>query len=97
MVGTIGFGIRPSRMFSLDIAAHAYGQVAPTTTVADARVRGVTTGRSALLGGEISLVGAWRPTRTSKFEFGLGVFQAGPAYQNQDVAKQAYARFSVYF
>ena len=96
-VATVGFGIRPSRMFSLDFAAHAYAQIEPLATVPDARVSGTTTGGSALLGGELSLVGAWRPTKKTKFEFGLSVFQAGPAYQNQDMAKQAYARFSVYF
>ncbi|MGB0412038.1 MAG: alginate export family protein [Pikeienuella sp.] len=96
-VATLGVGIRPSRMFSLDLAAHAYSQIQPMTTTPDARVRGATNGDAAFLGGEISLVGAWRPTKKSKFEFGLSIFQAGPAYQNQETAKQAYARFSVYF
>lgn len=96
-VATVGFGVRPSRMFSLDLTAHAYAQVEPMTATPDARVSGATTGNSAFLGGELSLVGAWRPTKKSKFEFGLSVFQAGPAYQNQEMAKQAYARFSIYF
>ncbi|MEM7268085.1 MAG: alginate export family protein [Pseudomonadota bacterium] len=96
-VATVGIGLRPSRMFSLDITAHAYAQVEPMTGEPAARVSGETTGKSAFLGGELSLVGAWRPTKKSKFELGLSAFKPGAAYKNRGVAAQAYARFSVYF
>lgn len=96
-VASVGLGLRPSRMFSLDLTARAYAQIKPTAGVPDARVSGETTGRSALLGGELSLVGAWRPTTQTKLEIGMAVFQPGPAYENRGAATQAYARFSVYF
>ncbi len=96
-VATVGVGIRPSRNFSLDITAHAYAQVEKTAGMPAARVSGETNGESTFLGGELSIVGAWRPTRKSKFELGLSLFQPGPAYENRKAAKQAYARLSVYF
>lgn len=96
-VATVGVGIRPSRMFSLDVTAHVYAQVEKTAGLPVARVSGETNGTSAILGGELSVVGAWRPTKKSKFEVGLSIFQPGPAYENRKSAKQAYARLSVYF
>jgi len=96
-VATVGVGIRPSRMFSLDVTAHAYAQVEKMAGMPAARVSGETNGKSALLGAELSVVGAWRPTRKSKFEIGLSAFLPGPAYENRGTATQAYARLSVYF
>lgn len=96
-VATVGVGIRPSRMFSLDLTAHAYAQVEKMTGMPAARVSGEANGEHAFLGTELSLVGAWRPTRKSKLEIGLSAFLPGPAYENRGAAKQAYARFSIYF
>lgn len=96
-VATVGVGIRPSRMFSLDVTVHAYAQVEKMAGMPAARVTGDTNGTSALLGSELSVVGAWRPTKKSKFEIGLSAFLPGPAYENRGAATQAYARLSVYF
>ncbi len=49
-VATVGVGIRPSRMFSLDVTAHAYAQVEKMTGMPAARVSGETNGKSAFLG-----------------------------------------------
>ena len=89
--------MRPSRKFSLDLNAHAYAQVSASTHAPDARVTGSTNGTSQFVGAEISLVGAWRPSKKAKVEFGLGGFQPGPAYTQRGSAKRIYARFSMYF
>lgn len=96
-VGTASVGIRPSRALSVDLGFHAYAQIDRRTETPDARVRGKTTGGSHLLGAEVSLVGAWRPTRKTKFEVGAGVFQAGPAYADRSSATRVFTRFSIYF
>lgn len=96
-VGTASIGIRPSRHFSLDLGLHVYAQIDQRTETPDARVRGTTTGGSRLLGAEASVVGAWRPTRKTKLEFGAGIFQAGPAYADRSSSKRVFTRFSVYF
>ncbi len=96
-VATVGVGIRPSRMFSLDLTVHAYAQVEKMAGMPAARVSGETNGEHAFVGTELSLVGAWRPTKKSKLEIGLSAFLPGPAYKNRGAAKQAYGRFSIYF
>lgn len=96
-VATVGLGLRPSRKFSLDLYGHAYAQLNRSTQSPDARVTGAMTGRSAYLGSEVSLVGAWRPSKKTKVEFGAGVFKPGKAFANRDPAKRFYARFTTYF
>ena len=94
---TVSLGMRPSRNFSIDLAAHFYTQLSPSTTAPIARVRGTTNGTSAYLGSELSLVGAWRPSKKTKFEFGIGSFKPGSAYTNRTSSKRVYARLSMYF
>ena len=94
---TVSLGMRPSRNFSVDLAAHFYTQLSPSTTAPIARVRGTTNGTSAYLGSELSLVGAWRPSKKTKFEFGIGSFKPGSAYSNHTSSKRVYARLSMYF
>ncbi len=96
-VATIGLGLRPSRTFSLDLCGHAYSQLSRSTSSPDARVSGAVTGRSAYLGSELSLVGAWRPSKKTKVEFGAGVFKPGNAFTNREPVKRFYARFTTYF
>lgn len=96
-IATLTVGLRPSRMFSLDLATHAYFQLSPSTIAPDARIRGATSGSSSFVGTEVSLVGAWRPTKKTKFEFGAGVFNAGTAYVNRETAHRIFTRFSIYF
>lgn len=96
-IATIGLGLRPSRKFSLDLYGHAYSQLSRSTQSPDARVSGAVTGRSTYLGSEVSLVGAWRPNKKSKVEFGVGVFKPGKAFTNREPAKRFYARFTTYF
>ncbi|KAB7610142.1 hypothetical protein F9L33_14705 [Amylibacter sp. SFDW26] len=96
-VASVGFAVRPSKTFSIDLNTYAYAQVSKQATTPAARISGVTTGRSAFLGAEVSLIGAWRPTKKAKVEFGIGVFQAGSAYQNKSSSKRIYLRATRYF
>lgn len=96
-VATVGLGLRPSREFSVDLRAHAYAQVDASTIAPIARIRGQTTGQSGFVGHELSIVGAWRPNKKSKFEFGAGVFKPGRAYTDRSVAKRVYLRVTRYF
>lgn len=95
-VVSVGLGLRPSRKFSLDLHAHGYMQISASTIAPIARVRGTTTGISQFVGTELNLLGAWRPTKKTKVEFGLGGFNAGSAYTNPGTSKRLYARFSMY-
>lgn len=94
---TVSLGLRPSRKFSLDLSAHFYIQLSPSTTAPIARVSGSTNGTFAYLGSELSFAGAWRPSKKSKFEFGIGAFQPGSAFNNRASSKRVYARLSMYF
>ncbi|AXI48652.1 hypothetical protein C1J03_23210 [Sulfitobacter sp. SK012] len=96
-VGSVAVGIRPSRMLSVDLGFHVYGQPTKSTTGPSARLSGATTGSSSFLGTEVSLAGAWRPNKKSKIEFGAGRFTPGPAYVDQSSATRIYMRVSVYF
>ncbi|WP_195821353.1 alginate export family protein [Roseobacter sp. MH60115] len=96
-VGTLAYGVRPSRKFSADLGAHIYVQPNRSTLGPDARIKGATTGASHFIGSEISLAGAWRPTKTSKLEVGVGRFMPGPAYADRSHASRVYMRLSVYF
>ncbi|WP_335753157.1 alginate export family protein [Sulfitobacter sp.] len=96
-VGSVAVGIRPSRKLSVDLGLHLYGQLSKSTTGPSARLSGATTGNSAFLGHEVSLVGAWRPSKKTKVEFGVGHFKPGPAYVDQSSATRVYARMSVTF
>ena len=96
-VATVSYGIRPSRKFSMDVTAHLYAQPSPSTVWPDARIKGRTTGASGFLGGEISVVGAWRPSKTSKVEFGAAKFLPGPAYEDRSSASRIFARYSIFF
>ncbi len=96
-VATAAIGLRPSRKFSIDLRAHAYAQLNASTIAPAARVSGRTTGRSRHVGHEVSLVGAWRPRKKSKVEFGVGVFKPGRAYENRRSAKRVYLRMTQYF
>lgn len=97
VVASVGFALRPSKAFSIDLNTYAYAQVSKQVVTPSARVSGVTTGRSAFLGTEISLIGAWRPMKKTKIEFGVGMFQAGSAYQNKSLSKRIYFRVKRYF
>lgn len=96
-VASVGIGIRPSRKFSADLIANAFFQPSKSTTGPEARIKGKTTGTSRFLGTELSIVGAYRPTKKSKFELGVGRFMPGPAYADQSAATRLFTRFSVYF
>lgn len=96
-VATVGLGLRPSKRFSVDLSAHLYGQIKASTVAPIARVQGSTTGVSRFVGAEMSLKGAWRPSKKTKVEFGIGAFKAGSAYANRSTSKRVYARFSMYF
>jgi hypothetical protein len=97
VVGSVAVGIRPSRKLSVDLGLHVYGQFSKSTTGPSARISGATTGTSALLGTEVSLAGAWRPSKKSKVEFGIGHFNPSPAYIDQTPATRVYMRMSVTF
>ena len=94
---SLGVGVRPSKKFSADLVANAYFQPSASTTGPSARLNGITTGNSHFLGTEISLVGAFRPSKKTKVEFGAGRFDPGPAYLDQSPATRVFARISVYF
>lgn len=96
-VVSVGFALRPSRSFSIDLNTYAYAQVSSQATTPSARVKGSTTGSSSFLGTEVSLIGAWRPTKKMKVQFGVGVFHAGPAYQNKTSTKRFYLHVTRYF
>jgi len=97
VVANVGFAFRPNRSFSIDLNTYVYGQVSKQATTPSARPSGSTTGNSSFLGVEVSLIGAWRPTKKMKVEFGAGVFQAGSAYQNKNSTKRFYIRATRYF
>lgn len=94
---TVSLGLRPSRKFSVDLAAHFYMQLSPSTIAPTARVSGSTNGTSAYVGSELSLAGALRPSKKTKFEFGIGVFEPGSAFNHRASSKRVYARMSMYF
>lgn len=96
-VGTLAYGLRLSRKVSVDLSAHAYLQPNRSTTGPIARIKGATTGKSRFIGSEVSLAGAWRPTKKSKLEVGIGRFMPGPAYADRSKASRLYMRLSVYF
>ncbi|MEP4198344.1 MAG: alginate export family protein [Aliishimia sp.] len=96
-VGSLVVGLRPSRKLSVDLGVHNYRQVSASSVGPMARVSGVTTGTDTFLGNEISLVGAWRPTKKSKVEFGVGHFKPGRAYVDRSAATRVYMRLSVTF
>lgn len=79
-VGSVAVGLRPSKKFSLDFGVHVYGQLRKSRTAPIARVSGAMTGDSRFVGTEVSLVGAWRPSKRSKVEFGVGRFKPGRAF-----------------
>ena len=97
MVATLSYGVRPSRNFSMDLTLHAYAQPSASTIAPSARLRGATTGLSNYLGSEVSITGAWRPTRKTKVEFGLAKFTPGSAYVDRSNASRIYGRVSYYF
>lgn len=96
-IATLALGIRPSRKFSVDAGLHAYAQLQPSTTAPSARIDGQTTGNSRFVGTEISLVGAWRPSKKTKFQFGIGVFKPGSAYVDRSTYSHVYTQLSIYF
>ena len=96
-VATVGLGLRPSRKFSLDLYGHAYSQLSRSTISPDARVVGALTNHSTYLGSELSLVGAWRPSKKTKIEFGRGIYKPGNAFVNKDPVNRFYAGFTKYF
>lgn len=96
-VATVAVGIRPSRKFSLDLRAHAYAQLNASSVAPVARVTGRTTGLSRHVGHEISLVGAWRPSKTTKIEIGAGVFKPGRAYESRRSSRRLFVRLTQYF
>ncbi len=96
-IGTLAYGLRPSRRFSMDLGLHAYLQPSRSTIGPDARIKGTTTGNARFLGSEISLAGAWRPGKKSKMEFGVARFTPGSAYSDRSKARRVYARISYYF
>ena len=96
-VASVSYGIRPSRQFSMDVTAHLYAQPSPSTVWPDARIKGRTTGASGFLGGEIGVIGAWRPSKKSKVEFGAAKFLPGPAYEDRSSASRIFARYSIFF
>lgn len=96
-IGTIAYGLRPSREFSIDFGLHAYLQPHLSTQGPDARIAGATNGTSGYLGSEVSIAGAWRPNKKSKVEFGVARFFPGTAYLDRSNADRIYAKFSYYF
>ncbi|CUH76322.1 Alginate production protein AlgE precursor [Tritonibacter multivorans] len=96
-VATLALGLRPSRKFSIDAGLHAYAQLRPSTTAPSARINGQTTGRSRFVGTEISLVGAWRPSKKTKLQFGVGLFKPGSAYVDRSTYSHVYTQLSIYF
>ena len=96
-VASVAVGLRPSRKFSLDLRAHAYAQLNASTVAPVARVTGRTTGLSRHVGHEVSLVGAWRAGKSSKIEFGAGLFKPGKAYENRRSSSRLFVRFTQYF
>lgn len=96
-IGSVAIGIRPSRKFSLDLGLHVYRQFKKSTIGPNARFLGVTTGNSAFLGTEISLVGAWCPNQKNKTEFGVGHFNPGTAFVDQTSVTRVYMRMTVSF
>ena len=96
-VASVGLGIRPSRKLSADVIASFYAQPQASTVGPSARFVGSTTGDARFLGSEISIVGAYRPSKKTKFELGVGRFEPGPAFVDQSPATRVFSRFSVYF
>lgn len=96
-VGSLALGIRPSRKLSIDAGLHVYGQVRKSTTAPIARISGATTGDNRFLGAELSLVGAWRPSKKTKIEAGIGHFKPGSAYFDKSSATRIYLRLSANF
>lgn len=96
-VASVAIGIRPSRKLSADLGVHVYGQLNKSTSGPNARLSGVTTGGSAFLGTEISVAGAWRPSKKSKVEFGVGHFKPGRAFADRTSATRVFVRMSVTF
>ncbi|WP_299783801.1 alginate export family protein [uncultured Roseobacter sp.] len=96
-VATLAYGLRPSRKLSVDLSAHVYLQPSLTTSGPDARLKGATTGAAHFVGSEISVAGAWRPSKKTKLEIGAGRFLPGPAYADPSSASRVYMRLSVYF
>ncbi len=96
-VFTLAYGLRPSRKFSVDFGMHIYAQPRPSTTATTGRIQGQTTGRSGYLGSEISIAGAWRPSKTTKIEFGAARFAPGAAYKDRSAATRLFARATFSF
>ena len=101
-VASASYGLRPSRSFSASLTALAYTQVtssgpAPVTKLGGDLTAGETTGGARLIGHEINLSGAWRPTKTSKFEIGLGRFMPSRAYADTSPSTRMFARYTVNF
>lgn len=97
LVGSLNLGLRPSRKFSVDFGGHVYFQPQTVTIGPDARITGPTNGQSAFVGTELSLKGAWRISKKTKFEFGVAGFQPGPAFDDRSSSKRAYARVNFTF
>lgn len=96
-IASLSIGLRPRRSFSMDLKLFAYLQASKQVATPLARISGVTNGTSAYLGTEISLVGAWRPNKKSKIQFGVGMFKPGSAYINHPIAKRLYFSAARYF
>ena len=95
-VASVGVGIRPSRKMSADLIVSGFLQPSPIATTTLGRIAGETTGKSRFLGTEISAVGAYRPTKKTKFELGVGRIMPGPAYRDQSTTTRLFTRFSDY-
>lgn len=96
-VATVSFGLRPSKSFTASLTAHAYTQISASGPAPDSRLSGALSGAGRYLGHEVNLSGAWRPTKKTKVEFGIGQFKPGRAYADRSTSARLFARYTVSF
>ncbi len=80
-VMTAGFGMRPTRGFSVDAIYHRFAQATASSSLPSGRLDGDLNGRSRALGDELNVVLTYRAARGVDLDLALGTFRPGPAFE----------------
>lgn len=86
LVTTAIVGVRPVRSFSIDLAFHTYHQDEAVAALGPSNLRATPTGDARFLGWEGDLVLGYRYRDRFNAELILGMFEPGPAFEEDEPA-----------
>ncbi len=84
MIGTFGFGFRPTKNGSLDIVYHHFQQVRTENRLRNVRIKPDPNGESRDLGNEVDLILGWAVRKGLNIQAIWGVFFPGAAFPGTD-------------